>query len=283
MKKILLVDGHNLLFKMFYGMPSRIIGKKGSSIQAVIGFVGALLRIIRMFSPSNVIVIFDSEAGSDRATLNSDYKANRVDYTDVEDEFNPYSQLDDIVRALDQMSILNFESRDGLEADDVIASYCLNAEATSEVIIMSTDTDFIQLINDNTSLLKYSGKNSRLIRTEDIIEQFDISPSYFADYKALVGDRSDNLKGVPKIGKKTASKLINQYGSINEILENIEDISPEHIRISLFRNSENLLKEYSLIQLSRSISQYTVGNDSNISKSLEVVKTMDILREIDVI
>ena len=89
MNKLLLVDGSNLLFQMFYGMPARIVNEKGKAIQGTLGFIGALLKIIRMTQPTHVAAIFDGERGSGRTALDSAYKANRTDYADVEEEENP--------------------------------------------------------------------------------------------------------------------------------------------------------------------------------------------------
>ena len=120
--KLLIVDGHNLLFQMFFGMPSRIINKDGKAIQGILGFVGALLKIIRMINPTHTVVVFDGESQNPRKELDANYKANRVDYSAVPDEENPFSQLDDIYKALDYLKICHFETT-LCETDDVIAAY----------------------------------------------------------------------------------------------------------------------------------------------------------------
>ena len=124
MAKLLLIDGSNLLFQMFFGMPARIFGADGRAIQGTLGFVGALLKIIRMMSPTHVLVVFDGEHENARADLDEAYKANRPDFSAVSEEENPYSQLGDIYRALDYLQIKYFETTD-CEADDVIAGYAL--------------------------------------------------------------------------------------------------------------------------------------------------------------
>lgn len=99
--KLLIIDGHNLLFQMFFGMPSRIINKDGKAIQGTLGFVGALIKIIKMTAPTHLAVLFDGEHENDRVELNAEYKANRTDYSTVAEEDNPFSQLADIYSALD--------------------------------------------------------------------------------------------------------------------------------------------------------------------------------------
>ncbi len=100
---LLIVDGHNLLFQMFYGMPSRIVNRDGKAIQGIIGFVGALLKIIRQVKPSHLAVVFDGEHENPRTELLPEYKDNRMDYSKVEEEDNPFSQLEDVYHALDYM------------------------------------------------------------------------------------------------------------------------------------------------------------------------------------
>lgn len=117
-RKLLIVDGHNLLFQMFYGMPSRIINKDGIAIQGVLGFVGALNKIINMTKPSYIVVLFDSEQHNERKDVVEEYKANRIDYAEVSEEKNPFSQLPYIYEALDFMKIKYTEVR-GYETDEI--------------------------------------------------------------------------------------------------------------------------------------------------------------------
>jgi len=104
-KKLLIVDGHNLLFQMFFGMPTRIVSKDGKAIQGTLGFVGVLIKIIKMTTPTYVAVLFDAQQENERAKLDSQYKANRIDYSSVPEENNPFSQLSDIYKVLDFMGI----------------------------------------------------------------------------------------------------------------------------------------------------------------------------------
>ena len=122
MSRLLLVDGSNLLFQMFFGMPARITGRDGRAMQGTLGFVGALGRIRRMTQPTHMAVLFDGEHPNDRTALDGAYKANRQDYAQVPDEDSPFSQLPDICRALDFMGIRHTEIAEG-ETDDAIAAY----------------------------------------------------------------------------------------------------------------------------------------------------------------
>lgn len=216
MDKLLLVDGTNLLFQMFFGMPARIVSQNGKPIQGVVGFVGALLRIIKITEPTHVLVVFDGEKDNERKELNSDYKSNRIDYSNVNDEDNPFSQISMIYDALEHLEIKHVETTE-FEADDLISSYAMNFNS-GHVIISSHDSDFFQIVSDKISVMKYRGKNTINCDTHYIKERFGVTPDKFLDFKALVGDKADNIKGVKGIGPKTASKFINQFGSLENML-----------------------------------------------------------------
>ncbi len=248
MNKLLIIDGHNLLFQMFFGMPSRIINKDGKAIQGTLGFVGALLKIIRLTEPTHVVALFDGEHENDRAELNAEYKANRVDYSAASEEDNPFSQLPDVYAALDFMNIKHTEAAE-LETDDVIASYAIKYGTKMQIVIASFDSDFFQLINDKVTVLRYRGDKTVIFGSEYIQDKLGISPNQYADFKSLTGDSSDNIKGADKVGPKTAAQLIGQFGTLDNILQNAEQISKLSIRESIIKNTERLKVNYRLIKL----------------------------------
>lgn len=246
--KLLIVDGHNLLFQMFFGMPNRIINKDGKAIQGVIGFVGALNKIIKQVEPTHMVVLFDGEHENSRTELLPEYKDNRVDYSQVEEDDNPFSQLEDVYRALDYMGIKHCETED-VETDDVIASYVLTHGKNMEIIVSSWDSDFFQLISENVSILRYRGKCTTICDVEYLREKFDITPDVYADFKSLVGDNADNIKGAKGIGPKTASALLKQFGSLEEILNRTEEIEKKKVRESITEDRERLRLNYEIIKL----------------------------------
>lgn len=124
MDRLLLVDGSNLLFQMFFGMPARIVNAQGKPIQGTLGFVGALLKIIRMTQPTHIAVLFDGEHVNERTEINADYQANRIDYSQTPEENSPFSQLPDIYAALDCLGICHTETIN-CETVDWIAGYAL--------------------------------------------------------------------------------------------------------------------------------------------------------------
>ena len=248
MERILLVDGSNLLFQMFFGMPARIVNSEGRAIQGTLGFVGALLKIIRKVEPTHCFVVFDGEHENVRSELDTEYKANRVDYSEVDEEENPYSQLPDIYKALDYLGIKYMETTT-CETDDIIAGYVLKYGADYEMVISSFDSDFFQLITEKVSVLRYRGEKTVICTPAYIQEKFGISPEQYADFKSLVGDHADNIKGVNKVGPKTAAMLLKEYGTLDSLLINADKISKPSIRDSILANMERVKKNHALIKL----------------------------------
>lgn len=248
MKRLLIVDGSNLLFQMFFGMPARIVNEQGRAIQGTLGFTGALLKIIRRVEPTHIVVLFDGEHENSRISLDPAYKANRVDYSEVPEEENPFSQLSDVYAALDFIGIRHMETTD-CEADDLIASYALSLEQEAEVVISSLDSDFFQLITGRVSVLRYRGEKTVICTPEYIKERFGITPGQYADFKSLTGDAADHIKGADKIGPKTAAFLLGEFGTLENVLANAESIKKPSVRQSVLRNAERLKVNYELIKL----------------------------------
>lgn len=246
--KLLLVDGSNLLFQMFFGMPKRIVNKDGKPIQGTLGFVGALLKIIRMTGPTHVGVFFDGEHENVRAQVDSDYKGNRVDYSEMPPEETPFSQLPDICQALSFLKIPYAETT-VCETDDWMSGYVLRYGKEQEIVIASWDSDFFQLITDHVHILRYRGKKTVLCDPAYLQGQFGIMPSQYADFKSLTGDAADNIKGAEKIGPKTAAALLAEFGTLEQLLSNAQAIHKPSVRESVLRNAERLKKNYQLIHL----------------------------------
>lgn len=249
MDKLLLVDGSNLLFQMFFGMPARIFNRNGKAIHGTLGFTGALIKIIRMTNPTHIAVLFDGEHENDRVALNADYKANRIDYSEVPEAESPFSQLPDIYAALDCLGIKRAETT-VCETDDWIAGYARTYGKDTQIVISSFDSDYFQLLGDHVSVLRYRGKNTVIWTPDTLFEKFGILPAQYADFKSLVGDHADNIRGAEKIGPKTAASLLQKYKTLDGILENAENIQQHAIRASILQSAERLKTNYKLIKLS---------------------------------
>lgn len=278
--RLFLVDGSNLLFQMFYGMPARILGKNGKPVQGVLGFVGALGKMIQMVKPSHIAVLFDGECHNERKDLDPDYKANRPDFSQMPEEDTPFSQLPDIFRALKRMNIPYAETA-CCEADDWIAGYAKKYGSSTEIVIASQDSDFFQLISENVRILRYRGQNSLLCDRDCIQEKFGILPEQYVDFKALVGDSADNIRGADKIGPKTAAALLQQFGTLENILECTEQVQKPSVRTSLENNAQRLCCNQKLICLSGAVTlpfalqemEYVQHRET----ATQILKALDIL------
>lgn len=248
MDKLLVVDGSNLLFQMFYGMPARIVGKHGKSIHGTVGFIGALLKMAKNLRPTHMVVLFDGACHNARCDLNADYKANRPDYSEMPEEETPFCQLPDIFAALDDLQIAYAETTE-CETDDWVAAYARTYGQKMQVVISSFDSDFFQLITDMVSVFRYRGDASQVWDVDAFYAKFGIMPSQYADYKSLTGDTADNIVGAKGIGPKTAAALMREYGSLQTLLERADEIKKPSVRLALTADRERLLVNQKLITL----------------------------------
>lgn len=278
MDKILIIDGHNLLFRMYYGIPNPIYDNNGKDIRGVIGFVGSLLKAIKIDNFDKMIVVFDSESSSNnRVTIDNEYKNNRIDYAKVNEDENPFSQLDNIYKILKKLKIEFIEVLEH-EADDYIASLC-NIFNNDEVLIYSTDRDFLQLVNDKITLYCPRGKQSIEFDPIKIKEKYNVTPNRIIDFKVLVGDPCDNIKGVKTIGKKTAAKILKK-GSLEDIIVKKIEIE-EKIYHKISDNMDLIYRNKNLISMKKDISIDLINLDLSINFNKNL-KTKEILEFIDI-
>lgn len=248
MDRLLLIDGSNLLFQMFYGMPARINGPDGRPIHGIVGFVGAILRIIRRVDPTHMAVFFDGECTNPRKALDEAYKANRPDWSEMAEEDTPFCQLPDICRALDWLGIRHRQTQ-CCETDDWMAGYARQYGTNTEILISSFDSDFFQLISDNVRILRYRGDNTVICDRAYIQNKLGVTPEQYADLKSLTGDTADNIRGADKVGPKTAAWLLGQFGDLDSVLAHAEEISKPSIRNSVLASRQRLLTNQKLIRL----------------------------------
>ena len=210
MNRLLLIDGHNLLFKAFFGVPERI-DANGKCIHGIYGFLSMTINIIRKTTPTHLLVVFDPEETPARKESYPEYKSNRTDYSQVPERENPFTQLPGIKKGLDKLGICHCE-QSGFEADDLIASY--TGLPDFQTVIVSTDTDFFQLVSRSTIIYHHNGKNPVFYNVDEITRKFGFPNG--PEYKALVGDKSDNIGGVRGIGPKTALKVLRNEKQLTE-------------------------------------------------------------------
>ncbi|WP_201620233.1 DNA polymerase I [Psychrobacter maritimus] len=213
----ILVDGSYYLFRTYHALPKTMQNSQGLITNAIRGTLNALLKLMRRYHPTHMAVCFDTKSPTFRHAMSEEYKANRPKM-DVElAEQIPY--IHSLVAALG-IPLLRIE---GVEADDIIGTLAYRAVAEGHHVVISTgDKDMMQLINDCVILEdSFTGK---ITDSTGVVEKFGINPEQMIDFLTLMGDSSDGIKGVPGIGKKTAKDLLNEYGSIDNMLKNVADI-----------------------------------------------------------
>jgi len=245
-KRLLLIDGHSMAYRAFYALPAEnFTTASGQHTNAIYGFATMLLSLLSSEKPTHVAVAFDVSRKTFRSEIFPEYKANRAK---TPDEFrSQMSYLHELVKAF---GITQFEV-EGYEADDVIATITKQAEKEgAEVFICTGDRDSFQLVNDKTTVLYPKRGVSDLARmTPDAVqEKYGMSPAQYPDFAALRGDPSDNLPSIPGVGEKTAAKWVVEYGSLQELLSNVDKVGGK-VGQSLRDSIDNVIRNRELTQL----------------------------------
>ncbi len=245
LKKFVVVDGHALIYRGYYALPP-LTTKKGELVNAVFGFTSVLLNMLGKLRPDYLAVTFDLKGPTFRHEAYEDYKATRAETPD-----DLLAQVPRIKQIVEAFKIPIFEE-EGFEADDMIATIAkkITDYPDTELIILTGDMDLTQLITDQVRVVApISGFNEvKNYDAEAVIEKYGIRPDQMVDYKALVGDTSDNISGVPGIGKKTAAKLLQEYETLDGIYENLEDLKGAMLNKLEF-GRELAYKSQELVQL----------------------------------
>ncbi|GLC32174.1 DNA polymerase I [Clostridium omnivorum] len=236
-ERLLILDGNSLMNRAFYALPP-LTNSEGLHTNALYGFTNMLLKMKEEIVPDYIVCTFDRKAPTFRHEEYKDYKAGRKKMPDELSEQFPV--LKDILNLL---AIDIFEI-DGFEADDLIGTLAKFAEKKEiEVYIVTGDRDALQLASDNIKVVinKKGMTEKEIYDKERMTQEFGVTPTQFIDVKGLMGDSSDNIPGVPGIGEKTAFKLIKEYGSIENVLLNIDNISGNKIKENLREYSEQAI------------------------------------------
>lgn len=249
MSRLLIIDGNSIMNRAFYANPD-FITSKGQHTGAIYGFINMMMKIRQDLSPDYVVCAFDRKAPTFRHLEYDEYKAGRKRMP--EELAMQFPVMKEVLKhmAVDILEI------DGFEADDVIGTLSLKAEKEGdEVYILSGDKDTLQLASDQTKVV-ITKKGVTVVDTYDrekFMEEFGITPTQFIDVKGLMGDASDNIKGVPGIGEKTAFKLIQEYGSIENILSNVDNITMKKVRENLITYAEDAIFSKRLATIIRDV------------------------------
>jgi len=245
-KRLLLIDGHSMAYRAFYALPAEnFTTAQGQHTNAIYGFATMLLSLLTSEKPTHVAVAFDVSRKTFRSEIFPEYKANRAK---TPDEFR--SQMSYLHELVTAFGITTYEV-EGFEADDIIATIAKQAEReNAEVFICTGDRDSFQLVNEKTTVLYPKRGVSDLTRmTPDAVqEKYGMSPEQYPDFAALRGDPSDNLPSVPGVGEKTAAKWIVEYGSLHELIANIDKLGGK-VGQSLRDSVNDVIRNRELTQL----------------------------------
>ena len=257
-EKILLIDGHSILNRAFYGLPD-LTNSEGKHTGAVYGFLNILFRTIEEEKPQYLTVAFDLKAPTFRHKIYEAYKGTRKPMPEELREQVPL-----IKEMLSAMGV-NIVTREGYEADDILGTLARRSEEKGmEVTILSGDRGLLQLATEKVLIrLPKTVRGKTTIEdyhTQQVIEKYQVTPPQIIELKALMGDSSDNIPGIPGVGEKTATKIIAEYGTIENAHEHLEELKPNRAR-------ESMREHYDMAQLSKTLA--TINTDSPIEFSYD--------------
>ena len=266
--KIVLIDGHSILNRAFYGVPD-LTNSEGLHTNAIYGFLNIMFKILEEEKPEYLTVAFDVHAPTFRHEMYPEYKGTRKPMLD-----ELRQQVPVIKEVLKAMGVKIIEQA-GLEADDLLGTLSKRCEGMGmEVSVVSGDRDLLQLATEKVKIRIPKTKQGRTevedYYAKDVKERYEVTPTEFIDLKALMGDSSDNIPGVPSVGEKTATKMIVEYGSIENAYANVDEIKPP-------RAANALREHYDLAQLSKVLA--TINVDADFAYDLEEAKLGNLYTE----
>jgi DNA polymerase-1 len=256
MNKIMLIDGNSLLYRAFYALPL-LQTSQGVFTNGVYGFFTMFNRILAEEKPTHIAVAFDKSRETFRQELYADYKGNR---SAPPDELKGQFQL---LREVLQLRNIPYLEVDGYEADDIIGSLCQRAEENGmETVIITGDGDTLQLVTDNISVIMTRKGISEIEKYDParVKEKWEVEPEQMKDIKGLMGDSSDNIPGVPGVGAKTAIKLIKEFGGLENLYRNLDQVKGKKL-------VEKLTENRNLAFLSRELG--TIATNLELGKDME--------------
>lgn len=267
-EKIVLIDGHSILNRAFYGLPD-LTNSEGLHTNAVYGFLNILFRTLEEEQPQYLAVAFDVHAPTFRHQMYADYKGTRKPMPSELREQVP--MLKEVLRAMD----IELVEKAGYEADDILGTLAERCEKKGmEVTVVSGDRDILQLASDRIMIRMpktVRGKTTiENYHAKEVMERYQVEPKQIIELKALMGDTSDNIPGIPGVGEKTATKLIVEYGSIENAYVHVEEIRPNKAKESLKNN-------YDLAVMSKKLA--TIDTNAPVECDLEHAKIRNLYTE----
>lgn len=264
-KKLVLIDGNSIINRAFYGVPD-LTNKDGLHTNAVYGFLNIMFKLMDEEEPTHMLVAFDEKAPTFRHEMFSDYKGTRKAMPEELREQVPV--LKEILQAMN----LRIFSQAGIEADDILGTMAKKGEKEDySVVIVSGDRDLLQLASDTVMVRIPKTRGGKTVvedyQTAQVIEKYQVTPSQIIDLKGLMGDTSDNIPGVPGVGEKTAVKILTMFGTVENAIAHVEEITPKRAREAVKNN-------ISLAKLSKQLA--TIKTDCKLGISMEECQVEDM-------
>ncbi len=247
--RLMLLDSNGLIYRAYFALPP-LTTSRGELVNAVFGFCAIVLRAIADVRPEYVVAAFDLPAPTFRHEQYAAYKATRLQMPD-----DLRDQLPKVRQVVEALNIPIYE-QPGYEADDVIGTLTREAEARGlESWIVTGDLDMLQLVTERTRLVttRSGVENTVVYDPAKVAERYGLRPEQMVDFKALKGDPTDNIPGVPGVGEKTAARLIAQFGSLDALYEHLEDVTPERLRGPIAEAQEQVLASRELMRIVRDL------------------------------
>jgi DNA polymerase-1 len=242
-RRLLLIDGHAYAYRAYHAI-RELSSPLGRPTNAIFGFIKMVEKVRTWIQPTHLAVVWDGGLAQERLQALPEYKAQRPPMPD-----SLAGQLEDLAVWLAAAEITSCQ-REGVEADDWIAALASRAAGKDwSVVIASSDKDFMQLVSDRVRLLNPGDKTERLWGPDEVREKSGVDPEQIVDWLSLVGDAVDNIPGVRGVGHKTAAALLKQFGSIDAILGNLEQVAPDRIRRAVGDAADVLRRNRELVRL----------------------------------
>ena len=276
-EKIVLIDSNNIAYRAFFALPDTITTSSGMITNAVLGFTNMVLKLAEDLRPDTIICAFDSKAPTFRHKMFDQYKIHRKKMPD-----ELIHQIPLIKHVMEAFNIVCIE-KEGMEADDILASLAKTASETyKQTIIVTGDKDMLQMVSDDIKVLstKRSITDTIIYDRDGVEKKLGVNPDKVKDLLALMGDSSDNIPGVPGIGPKTAVKLIKQFGSMEAIFEGIESIKSPKLKSLLLENRETANMSLKLTGLKDDI-KIDPGLIDSSFRELDIEKVKETFEELE--
>ena len=277
-KRLVLIDGHALAYRAYFGMPDTFSNSKGEKTNAVYGFTNMLLAVWKEYKPDYFIITFD-KGDTFRHQMYADYKGTRDKMPD--DLSSQIARIEQLVRAFN----MPVYTKEGYEADDILGALATQAAAQGiETLIVTGDRDIFQVIGPSIKVVYPGGKNKfneRILYDEAAVKaRYGLPPDKLVDLKALVGDSSDNIPGVRGIGEKGGAKLLQQYGSLDGIYEHLPEL-PESQRLKLEADRENAYLSRALGRIITAIPDVQLKLEAGRTMDFDLVEVANLFVELE--